>query len=203
VTFPGILPLWLAGASKGLTLAAGAEDLIFRAKREHLLPPALTGIERGLMSMTIGMALAGSFLNIVLHLPSYMISVTTVLLLLMFTTDGLQTGACTPHGGRPTERPSLPLTVFLATLAALTAPVGVAPVALGALIMLVGLGVLPSLPAVPGFGFMDLEQAFKRAGLVQSSGWPALHVAAILMGVVLLQGVLGVMSVVEQAAASE
>lgn len=187
VSMPAIIPLWSAGAAKGLAVATGMMDAYARATTKNNVDPTRTRLlfERDNLWFVVGMALAGSLVFTGLHMPGFTLAMVSLLMVATMATDGLGSGACSA-GGDPLPLPFLArnaaIVAGLLVLAALPVPMLMLPTLGGAALILIALHLVPAFPIVPGLGFTDLPANFKRAGILQTASWPMIYVSSLALG---------------------
>ena len=196
VSVPATVPLWLAGAAKGLAVATAITDGIPRAQTTSGQDPtpARITMEKDNLWFMVGMALLGSLINVGLHQPGFTLYITSLVVLFTVTTDGLGSGRC--HESNP-EPPSTAasvrtwaMTAGLVALALVPLPFMAVPTLGGAALVMIALGMLPALPFIPGLGFNDLASQFKRGGILQTASWPMFYLSGVALGLALTAALL-------------
>ncbi|MEW5855037.1 MAG: hypothetical protein AB2A00_40045 [Myxococcota bacterium] len=187
---PTMIGFWFGGLAKGLFAYQFFSDTMPRLEQT-------TGLERPAWvtpqtseAIMIGMALAGA-LFFSLSMPGWGLLITGVLAWTIEQTDAFGTGVC--REGGPVRRAgleSLLLTPVLFALALPFVPVAAAPVAVGFVLILTSLRILPRVPLIPALGFSDRQFAVKRAGLMTTAIYPAYWVIANLVALGVMNAVL-------------
>jgi hypothetical protein len=187
LALPGALPLWVAGASKGLALGQVAMDGVAQMRTPRSVPETSRErfkIEREHQWFLVGSAVLGSVVFTGLFWTPYAGLFTSMLLLMMQSTDGMGSGLCRDPENRPVSRAwtarNLAVAAVLIGLSVVPLPVALMGTAAGLVLIGIGLGFIPQFPLIPGLGPTDLQATFKRAGVMQTSAWVAVYVSGIL-----------------------
>jgi len=196
VSMPAVIPLWSAGAAKGLAVATGITDAYARANTPSTLDPARARVlfERDNLWFMVGMALLGSMVFTGLHMPGFTLAMVSLLAVATLATDGLGSGACSTQDNGALPLPFLlrnaGIGAGLLILAALPLPLLMLPTLGGAALILIAMRMAPAFPIIPGLGFTDLPANFKRAGILQTASWPMIYVSSLALGGAVIMGIL-------------
>ncbi|MEW5851566.1 MAG: hypothetical protein AB2A00_22440 [Myxococcota bacterium] len=187
LAFPTALPLLVGGVAKGLITHTLVLDLLTKWERARGMQRPEWVTPQTLELMMLALAAGGALVNVVGNMPHFTLLLTVMVNQVVEKTDGLGTGVCRSHvPPRPVQRGSLLLVPALVSLGLISLPFSLAPAALGLVLVLTSMGILPAMPSIPAFGFVDRLFAIKRAGLLTTAVYPAWWMSAnfIALGVV-------------------